>query len=112
MTDGGPTLVGAIVHVFRFGWLRCRHLARQPNFRETVGSMTVGRWPRMTEHRPIMLHVSALGLFHYGAVVASNRHSQIGSVSSVAGRLTISARPCGSRKRSSVGSGSRRWSLS
>lgn len=48
-------------------------MARQPDFRETVGSMTVGRRPRTTENRP---HVADLG-FHYGTVVASNRHSQI-----------------------------------
>ena len=46
------------------------------DFRESVGSMNVARWPRTTDNRPILLHVAALG-FHYGAVVASNRHSQI-----------------------------------
>lgn len=63
-------------------------MARQPDFRETVGSMTVGRWLRMTEDRPIchmsLTSTTARWLQAIGIV-------KFGSVSSVAGRPTTCA---------------------
>lgn len=46
------------------------------DFRESHGKMDVVRWPRTTDKQPILLHVAALA-YHYGAVVAANRHSQV-----------------------------------
>lgn len=46
------------------------------DFRGSVGKMNTVRWPRTADNRPILLHVAALA-YHYGPVVAANRHSQI-----------------------------------
>lgn len=48
------------------------------DFRGVGGSMNMGRWPRSKDkqNRPILLHVAALG-YHYGALVAANRHSEM-----------------------------------
>ncbi|KFA80281.1 hypothetical protein S40288_10266 [Stachybotrys chartarum IBT 40288] len=48
------------------------------DFREMGGRMDLTRWPCMRggQKRPILMHVAALG-YHYGGVVAANRHSQI-----------------------------------
>jgi hypothetical protein len=48
------------------------------DFRGVSGIMNLARWPhtRDKQKRPILLHVAALG-YHYGAVVAANRHSQM-----------------------------------
>ncbi|KAJ6436869.1 MHYT domain signaling protein [Purpureocillium lavendulum] len=46
------------------------------DFRTQSGTMNVARWPRASDNRPILLHVAALA-YHYGPLVATNRHSQI-----------------------------------
>lgn len=48
------------------------------DFREADGRMNMIRWPRSgdRQNRPLLLHVAALG-YHYGPLVAANRHSQV-----------------------------------
>lgn len=46
------------------------------DFRPPVGTLDLARWPRMSDRRPVLLHVAALA-FHYGPAVAAQRHGQI-----------------------------------
>lgn len=46
------------------------------DMRPTDGVINLGRWPRLEDNRPVLLHVAALA-YHYGPVVAANRHSQL-----------------------------------
>ncbi|CAM1507690.1 Fc.00g073310.m01.CDS01 [Cosmosporella sp. VM-42] len=45
-------------------------------FGESYGTMNTTRWPRTSDNRPILLHVAVLA-FHYGKIIAVNRHSQL-----------------------------------
>lgn len=46
------------------------------DFRNTDGIINLGQWPRLSDDRPVLMHVAALG-YHYGQEVAANRHSQL-----------------------------------
>lgn len=46
------------------------------DFRSTDGIINLGRWPTLEGDRPALMHVAALA-YHYGPVVAANRHSQL-----------------------------------
>ena len=46
------------------------------DFRNADGFINLGQWPRLSDDRPVLMHVAALG-YHYGQEVAANRHSQL-----------------------------------
>ncbi|KAH7117511.1 hypothetical protein EDB81DRAFT_818681 [Dactylonectria macrodidyma] len=46
------------------------------DFRSADGVINLGQWRTLTDDRPVLLHVAALA-YHYGSVVAANRHSHL-----------------------------------
>ena len=46
------------------------------DFRSIDGVINLGQWPTLADDRPVLMHVAALA-YHYGPVVAANRHSQL-----------------------------------
>ena len=46
------------------------------NLQRAGGSLTLGRWPREANGRPILMHVASIA-FHYGPEVAAVRHSNV-----------------------------------
>ncbi|KAK3177773.1 hypothetical protein K4F52_009471 [Lecanicillium sp. MT-2017a] len=46
------------------------------DLRRGTGKIHRGKWPKLSDGRPVLMHAAALA-FHYGNEIAANRHSQL-----------------------------------